>query len=125
MLLSHSDSTLEISTVINLDEVSSLATSHANSPSSPINHGGSLEHGCSLNPMATNIEALLSLYVQSDVSGGNSSPYCETSPSIAELVCSEHATELSLPSVSSVDNGEEMGDNQPQYSQSSFRCASL
>ena len=117
---------METNAEINLDEASSLATetSHANSPSSPIN-SGSLEHGCSLNPMATNIEALLSQYAQSDVSGGNSTPYCETSPSIVELVCSEHAIELSSPSVSSVDNDQEVGDKQPQYNQSLFRCASL
>ena len=120
MLLSRLDGTLETNVEINLDKASSLATetSHANSPSS-IN-SGSLEHGCSLNPMATNIEALLSQYAQSDISGGNSTPYCETSPSIVELVCSEHAIELSSPSVSSVDNDQEMGDEQSQCNQSSF-----
>ena len=119
MFLSRLDGGLETNAEINLDDFLAAETSHANSPSSPIN-SGSLEHGCSLNPMATNIEVLLSQYAQFDVSGGNSTPCCETSPSIVELVCSEHDTELLLPSVSSVDNDQEMGDEQPQYNQSSF-----
>ena len=67
--------------------------------------------------LATNLEVLLSRYAQPEASGGNSSPSCESSPSTAECIYSHHA---SSPSVASLDNNEETGDDQPQCSQSSF-----
>ena len=99
MLLSQSlqpDKNVETS----MHEFSSVASSHA-CPSSPTDGGGSL---------ATNLEVLLSRYAQLEVSGGNSSPSCESSPSTAERIYSHHT---SSPSVASLDNIEETSDDQP------------
>jgi hypothetical protein len=110
MLLSQSlqpDVTSGMDAETSSHEFTSLATSRA-SPSSPT----CTDSGDSLT---TNLQELLSQYVQSEASGGNSSSSRETSPT-AERAYSHHARENSSPSVSL----EETNDDQPQCSQSSF-----
>jgi hypothetical protein len=45
---------------------------------------------------------------------------CDTSPSVIEMVLSQHAQELSSPLVSSLENNTDAGEEQPQDSQTSF-----
>ena len=104
----------------------SLATTASCPPFIVASSSSPLSSNISLNPLAKNIEDLLSHCLPQQSTGSDensfspSMPSCDTSPSVIELVLSQHAQELSSPSVSSLENNTDAGEEQPQDSQTSF-----
>ena len=103
----------------------SSATTASHSPFIVASSPSPVSSSISLNPLATNIEDLLSrcLPQQSTGSDEGSSPSvasCDTSPSVVEMVLSHHAPELSSPIVSSLENNTDASEEQLQDGQTSF-----
>ena len=103
-----------------------MATTASHSPFIVTSSPSPISSSISLNPLATNIEDLLSRCLPQQSTSSDESSFspsvasCDTSPSVVDLVLSHHAPKLSSPLVSLLENNTDASEEQPQDDQMSF-----